>query len=75
MMTVSDIFDALRAWDRPYKKAASPERALGILATDVEKGKLDGDLLAVFVESGIWKDERYLGLLKSPPGKGRTGRS
>jgi HD-GYP domain-containing protein (c-di-GMP phosphodiesterase class II) len=73
MMTVSDIFDALVAWDRPYKKAASPERALNILAGDVEKGKLDKDLLAVFVDSRIWEGADYLGLLASPPGKGKPG--
>lgn len=73
MMTISDIFDALRAWDRPYKKAVSPERALDILASDVEKGKLDGDLLTVFVDSGIWNSTGYLRKLKdsSSPGKKR----
>ena len=75
MMTVSDIFDALRAWDRPYKKAASPERALDILAGDVEKGRLDKDLLEVFVKSGIWDAADYLGLLKGPSGKGTAGPS
>jgi HD-GYP domain-containing protein (c-di-GMP phosphodiesterase class II) len=31
MMTISDIFDALVAWDRPYKKSVPIERALDIL--------------------------------------------
>ncbi len=70
MMTISDIFDALRAWDRPYKKAVSPERALDILASDVAKGRLDGDLLAVFVESGIWDSAAYLRKLKDPSPSG-----
>jgi HD-GYP domain-containing protein (c-di-GMP phosphodiesterase class II) len=74
MMTVSDIFDALRAWDRPYKKAATPERALDVLADDVEKGKLDRNLLAVFIESRIWDEARYLGLLANPAGQGEPGR-
>ncbi len=31
MMTIADIFDALAARDRPYKKAVPPEKALDIL--------------------------------------------
>ena len=31
MMTIADIYDALVAWDRPYKKSQPPERALEIL--------------------------------------------
>jgi HD-GYP domain-containing protein (c-di-GMP phosphodiesterase class II) len=63
MMTISDIFDALRAWDRPYKRAVSPERALDILADDAERGKLDRALLTVFIESRVWESDDYLGLL------------
>ena len=41
MMTISDIFDALAAADRPYKKAVSIERALEILDLSVHDGELD----------------------------------
>jgi hypothetical protein len=44
MMTIADIFDALTAKDRPYKRAMPVERALDILATDVKKGLLDDEL-------------------------------
>ncbi|MGH9650709.1 MAG: HD-GYP domain-containing protein, partial [Terriglobales bacterium] len=44
MMTVSDIFDALAAADRPYKRAVSLERALEILGFAVKDGELDPDL-------------------------------
>jgi HD-GYP domain-containing protein (c-di-GMP phosphodiesterase class II) len=74
MMTVSDIFDALRAWDRPYKRAVSPERALDILADDVKKGRVDGDLLEVFVESRIWDTSDYLEELANPTLRTRPGR-
>ena len=30
-MTIADIFDALTASDRPYKKAVPIDRALGII--------------------------------------------
>ena len=43
MMTVSDIFDALSASDRPYKKAVPPEKALDILKLEVKDGMLDPD--------------------------------
>jgi len=55
MMTISDIYDALTAGDRPYKKGVPEERALDILAAEVRGGKIDGDLFQVFVESGAWR--------------------
>ena len=41
MMTISDIFDALTAWNRPYKDAVPPEKALDILRDEARQGKLD----------------------------------
>src|SRR2546430_10662672 len=41
MMTISDIYDALTAQDRPYKRAVSIDRALDILTTEVKEGQLD----------------------------------
>lgn len=58
MMTIADIFDALTAKDRPYKKAMPVERALDILATDVRKGLLDDELFRVFVEARVWEPPR-----------------
>jgi HD-GYP domain-containing protein (c-di-GMP phosphodiesterase class II)/response regulator of citrate/malate metabolism len=55
MMTISDIFDALVAWDRPYKKSVPVERALDILRDEVRDGKLDGDLLNVFIEAKVYE--------------------
>ena len=54
MMTISDIYDALTAKDRPYKKAIPREKALDILGFEVKKGMLDSDLLAIFIEAKIW---------------------
>jgi HD-GYP domain-containing protein (c-di-GMP phosphodiesterase class II) len=68
MMTISDIFDALRAWDRPYKRARSPERSLEILECDAQAGRLDRDLLPVFVESRIWDSTEYLEALRRNKG-------
>ncbi|MEE8217400.1 MAG: HD domain-containing phosphohydrolase [Vicinamibacteria bacterium] len=74
MMTISDIFDALRAWDRPYKRAVTPEKALDILKDEVKRGKLDEDLLSVFIETRIWDSSRYLEELKDSEKRGKAGR-
>ena len=63
MMTISDIYDALRAVDRPYKKAASVERSLQILHAEARDGKLDTDLLGVFVEAKIFELPAFKALL------------
>jgi HD-GYP domain-containing protein (c-di-GMP phosphodiesterase class II) len=55
MMTISDIYDALTASDRPYKKAMPPERALDILRDEAKRGQVDAPLLGVFVEAGVWR--------------------
>ncbi len=54
MMAISDIYDALTASDRPYKRAMPTEKALDILAGDVKRGQLDADLFDVFVGARVW---------------------
>jgi HD-GYP domain-containing protein (c-di-GMP phosphodiesterase class II) len=54
MMSIADIFDALTASDRPYKKAMPVDRALQILELNVEEGHLDGDLVRMFSEARVW---------------------
>jgi HD-GYP domain-containing protein (c-di-GMP phosphodiesterase class II) len=61
MMSVSDVFDALTASDRPYKKAVPLERALDILALEVKGHHLDGELVRVFVEARPWEHLRAKG--------------
>lgn len=53
IMTVSDIFDALTASDRPYKKAIGLDRALDILKMEADKDLLDKDLVNIFIEAKI----------------------
>jgi HD-GYP domain-containing protein (c-di-GMP phosphodiesterase class II) len=55
IMTVSDIFDALTASDRPYKKALPPVRALEILDMEGKSGQLDGDVVKLLLESQVYK--------------------
>ncbi|MBA3539086.1 MAG: GAF domain-containing protein, partial [Deltaproteobacteria bacterium] len=54
MMAIADIYDALTAKDRPYKKAIPVEKALDILSGDVKRGQLDANLFDVFVSQRVW---------------------
>jgi len=54
MMTISDIYDALTASDRPYKKAMPVERALDILGFEEKAGALDSDLLQLFLDAKVY---------------------
>ena len=55
-LTISDIYDALAARDRPYKKAVPDDRALDILNAEARRGGIDHDLLDLFIEgTGSWR--------------------
>ncbi|HWC74281.1 MAG TPA: HD domain-containing phosphohydrolase [Gemmatimonadales bacterium] len=54
MMTISDIYDALTAQDRPYKRAVSSDRAIDIMATEVDEGQLDRDLFKLFIDGKVF---------------------
>ncbi|HYC51493.1 MAG TPA: HD domain-containing phosphohydrolase, partial [Gemmatimonadaceae bacterium] len=55
MMTIADIFDALTATDRPYKRAVPFVRALDILRMEAKDGMLDNDLLDAFIEARVYE--------------------
>lgn len=55
MMSISDIFDALTASDRPYKKAVPVERAVDILEYGVKDQHLDPELVRIFREARVWE--------------------
>jgi HD-GYP domain-containing protein (c-di-GMP phosphodiesterase class II) len=55
MMTISDIFDALTAGDRPYKRAVPWQRALDILRMEATEGMLDQHLLKSFIDARIFE--------------------
>jgi HD-GYP domain-containing protein (c-di-GMP phosphodiesterase class II) len=59
MMTIADIFDALVAWDRPYKGRVSVDRALQILEGEAAAGKLDRELLKLFIEAKIFDSPEF----------------
>lgn len=53
MMAIADIYDALTASDRPYKKAVPHALALDILHKEAASGQLDAALLKIFVEADV----------------------
>jgi HD-GYP domain-containing protein (c-di-GMP phosphodiesterase class II) len=55
MMTIADIYDALTATDRPYKRAVSAERALDILSLEAKDGMLDATLLEAFIQARVFE--------------------
>jgi HD-GYP domain-containing protein (c-di-GMP phosphodiesterase class II) len=55
MMAISDIYDALTAFDRPYKKSVDIIRALDILNEEANAGKLDKELLKIFIEAKVFE--------------------
>jgi HD-GYP domain-containing protein (c-di-GMP phosphodiesterase class II) len=54
MMTIADIYDALTAGDRPYKRAMPVEHALDILRHETNAGAIDADLLDLFVDARVF---------------------
>ena len=54
MMTISDIYDALTAQDRPYKRAVSNDRAIDIMSNEVKDGQLDQYLFKLFIEGKVF---------------------
>lgn len=55
ILTISDIYDALTARDRPYKQAIPAEHALDLIAEECRAGHVDERLFDVFVASKAWQ--------------------
>jgi HD-GYP domain-containing protein (c-di-GMP phosphodiesterase class II) len=54
VMTICDIYDALTASDRPYKKAVSRDASLAILEEEARQGLLDPWLVRTFIDEKVW---------------------
>lgn len=57
MMTICDIYDALTAADRPYKKAVAPGRALEILSECARDGEVEGELFQLFQAARVYEGD------------------
>jgi HD-GYP domain-containing protein (c-di-GMP phosphodiesterase class II) len=55
MMTICDIFDALSASDRPYKRAVPTDRALDILKLCVRDEEIDSELFRIFLDTQVYR--------------------
>ena len=55
MMAIADVFEALTASDRPYKKAKTLSEAIRIMGFMKKDHHLDPELFDLFLASGIWK--------------------
>ena len=62
MMGIADVFEALTAKDRPYKRAKTLSESMTIMARMAREGHLDPDLFDVFVRQKVYLDyaERFL---------------
>jgi HD-GYP domain-containing protein (c-di-GMP phosphodiesterase class II) len=62
IMAIADVFEALTADDRPYKKAKKLSEAMRIMGFMKRDNHLDPELFDHFVKSGVYLDyaERYL---------------
>jgi HD-GYP domain-containing protein (c-di-GMP phosphodiesterase class II) len=56
MMAIADIFEALTASDRPYKKAKKLSESLKIMMFMNKDQHIDADLFELFLTEGVWKE-------------------
>ncbi len=55
IMTVADIYEALIAKDRPYKKSIDPVKSLAILKEEARNSRLDNELVRIFIEKRVYE--------------------
>ena len=53
IMAIADIFEALTAKDRPYKKPMMLSQAIKILGFMVKDDHIDGDFVEIFLKEGL----------------------
>jgi HD-GYP domain-containing protein (c-di-GMP phosphodiesterase class II) len=54
MMAIADIFEALTAGDRPYKKAKTLSEAIKIMGFMRKDNHVDPELFELFLSSGVY---------------------
>ena len=62
VMAIADVFEALTAADRPYKKPKRLSESIRIMSFKVKDQRLGSELFRLFLESGVYRDyaARYL---------------
>lgn len=56
IMAIADVFEALTAQDRPYKKGKTLSDTMKIMGYMKQDNHLDPDLLDLFITSGVYKE-------------------
>jgi HD-GYP domain-containing protein (c-di-GMP phosphodiesterase class II) len=56
MMAIADIFEALTATDRPYKKGKTLSEALQIMSVMKKNQHIDAELFELFLRSGVYME-------------------
>lgn len=56
IIAIADIFEALTAIDRPYKRGKMLSESLAIMARMRRESHIDGELFELFVRSGVYLD-------------------
>jgi len=56
MMAIADIFEALTANDRPYKKGKTLSEALAIMRRMRQEQHIDPELFDLFLSSGVYDE-------------------
>jgi len=56
ILAIADIFEALTASDRPYKKAKTVSQALKIMTFMRKDKHIDPDIFDIFLEHGVYRE-------------------
>lgn len=56
ILALADVFEALTAKDRPYKKGKTLSETMRVLEMMVADGHIDPDLFSLFKEEGLYRD-------------------
>jgi len=60
ILAIADLYEALSAPDRPYKKKMSPEQIYNIMKQSAKKGEIDGDILEFCLNNRIFEQMEHI---------------
>lgn len=55
VLAVADVFDALTAGDRPYRRGMAPDQAADILCAEADAGKIHKGMVELFTRHRLWE--------------------
>lgn len=55
MLAIADVFEALTASDRPYKRGLPLSQALAVMKNLRDRNQIDAGLYRLFIEAGVWR--------------------